>query len=96
MDYKDFKPADVYYHTLFKQGAYDNTCKNNKLYCSFIVCISFAVLNVSPFTKIMEYSLYEVIALLSDISLAFYFYLITLNMVFAENDINKMSEVNLK
>ena len=96
LEHEDFKPADVFYDILFKQSAYDNTSENNKLYCSFIVCISFAVLNVSPFTKIMEYSLYEVIALLSDISLAFYFHLITLNMVFAENESNKMSEVNLK
>ena len=98
LEHEDFKPADVFYHILFKQATYDNTSENNKLYCSFIVCISFAVLNVSPFTKMMEDSLDEVIALFSDRSLAFYFHLIfsPLNMVFEENESNKMSEVNLK
>ena len=96
LEHEDFKPADVFYHILFKQATYDNTSENNKLYCSFIVCISFAVLNVSPFTKMMEDSLDEMIALLSERSLAFYFHLITLNMIIEENESNKMSKVNLK
>ena len=44
----------------------------------------------------MEDSLDEMIALLSERSLAFYFHLITLNMIIEENESNKMSKVNLK
>ena len=94
LEQKDIKPADLFYH--ISTHAYDDSCENNDLYCSFIVCISLAVLNVSPFAKYIEDSLDEVIALTSDSSLAFYFYLITLNMIFGENDSIEKTEENLK
>ena len=94
LEQKDLKPADVFNHISIH--AYDDSCENNDLYFSFIVSISFAVLNVSPFTKYMEDSLDEVIALVSDSSLAFYFHVVTLNMIFGENDSNEIKEENLK
>ena len=29
LEHEDLKPADVFYHILIKQGAYDSTCENN-------------------------------------------------------------------
>ena len=57
LNQKDLRPADVF--SLFLPGKLlesraDLNIETNKYYCGFIVSITFAALNIRPFTKIVE------------------------------------------
>ena len=99
----DSKYADVFSSLLSLKLACsrdDSDFERIKNYCSFIVCVSLAVLNVSPFIEIVGKGLRETTDLGSNSSLAFFFRNIISNMFFGNTrttlEMQKIPEKNFK
>ena len=99
----DSKSADVFSSLLSLKLACsrdDSDFERIKNYCSFIVCVSLAVLNVSPFIEMVGKSLRETKDLESNSSLAFFFRNIISNVFFGNAEttleMQKIPEKNFK
>ena len=100
LEQKDTKSSDVFTSFLsskLAESRVDSDFEKIKCYCSFIVCVSFAVLDVFPFNTIIEKNLDNLIVLASNKNLGFAFQVLSLRLLLkGAKSKNELPEENFK